>query len=163
MFSSMDSTLNHSILCTRRNPTLSNIDRPKHSPSASGAAIAALAVAALAVATVAVAVAAEATIATAEAVTVAGVAAVAAGSVSGAALLDTDGVGGIVGDATSVGVLLMLVAEVILVGTVVPGTEGVGPTAIAVVALVDVGTSGVVAGSVAERVTSEANLVALAA
>ena len=134
----MDSTLNHSILCTLRNPTLSNIDRLEHSPGVVAVAVV-------------------------EAMTVARVRAVAAASEAGGALLDTDGVGGIVGAATSVGVLLVLVAEVIVVGTVVPGTEGVGPTAIAVVALVDVSASGVVASGVAEGVASEANGVALSA
>jgi len=98
-----------------------------------------------------------------EAMTVAHVRTVAAASEAGGALLDTDGVGGVVGDATSVGVSVVLVAEVIVVGTVVPGTEGVGPTAIAVVALVDVSASGVVASGVAEGVASEADGVALSA
>ena len=67
------------------------------------------------------------------------------------------------GVSSSVGNLaarvVMLVAEVIVVSTVVPGSKIVGPAAISVVLFVDVAV-GVIAWGVAERVSFEADNVA---
>ena len=72
--------------------------------------------------------------------------------------LDISGVTSIVGDATGV-VVVVLVSEVVVVGTVVPCAEVVGPAAIAVVGVVLIAVR-VVAWGVAEGVSGEANNVA---
>ena len=72
--------------------------------------------------------------------------------------LHVNGVVSVVGDTTGVGVVVLL-AEVIVVSTVVPGTEVVGPAAISVVTVVLV-AEGVGSWGVAERVATEADLVA---
>ena len=69
--------------------------------------------------------------------------------------LDISGVTSIVGDTTGV-VVVVLVAEVIVVGSVVPGSEVVGPAAIAVVGLVLIAVR-VAAWGIAEGVTTKAD------
>ena len=65
---------------------------------------------------------------------------------------------GIVGNTTGV-VVVMLLAEVVVVSTVVPGTEVVGPTAISVVLVVLIAER-VMAWLIAEGVTGETDAVA---
>ena len=55
--------------------------------------------------------------------------------------------------------VVMLVAEIIVVGTMVPGSEIVGPATISVVPLVDI-AEGVVTWSIAKGMSTEANNVA---
>ena len=80
------------------------------------------------------------------------------GATSSSVSLLVDGVVSIVGDTTGV-VVVVLLAEVVVVSTVVPGTEVVGPAAIAVVLTVVVAVR-VGAGGVGEGVAAEADGVA---
>ena len=80
------------------------------------------------------------------------------GATSSSVSLLVDGVVSIVGDTTGV-VVVVLLAEVVVVSTVVPGTEVVGPAAISVVTVVLI-TVRVSTWLVAEGVTTEADGVA---
>ena len=71
--------------------------------------------------------------------------------------LHVGGVSSSVGNATAV--VVVLIAEIIVVSTVVPGTEIVSPAAISMVLFVLISV-GVVAWGVAEGVSSESNNVA---
>ena len=71
--------------------------------------------------------------------------------------LHVGGVSSSVGNLAAV--IVVLVAEIIVVGTVVPGTEVVSPATISMILFVLISV-GVLAWGVAERVSSEANNVA---
>ena len=71
--------------------------------------------------------------------------------------LHVSGVSSSVGNTTAV--VVVLVAEIIVVSTVVPGTEIVGPATISMVLIVLISV-GVLAWGIAERVASEADNVA---